>query len=85
MKNGKATGEDGIPVELLKSAGHVAETQLLDLFNTMLSTESVPKDRQCGVVCPILKKGHRTECKNHRGVVLLSHTGTIYNRLIDNA
>ena len=83
MKNGKATGEDGIPVELIKSAGCAAETRLLDLFNTVFSTERVPRDWQCGVVCPIFKKGERTECKNHRGVMLLSHTGNIYKRIIE--
>ena len=85
MKNGKATGEDGIPVELIKSAGRAAETRLLDLFNTVFSTERVPRDWQCGVVCPIFKKGERTECKNHRGVMLLSHTGKIYNRIIEKS
>ena len=63
MKNGKATGEDGIPVELIKSAGRAAETRLLDILNTVFSTERVPKDRQCEVVCPIFKKGERTDCK----------------------
>ena len=83
MKNGKATEEDGIPVELIKSAGRAAETRLLDLFNTVFCTKRVPKDWQCGVMCPKSKKGERTECKNHRGVMLLSHTGKIYNRIIE--
>ena len=83
MKNGKATGEDGIPVKLIKSAVRAAETRLLDLFNTVFSTERVPRDWQCGVVCAIFKKGERTECKNHKGVMLLSHTGKIYNRIIE--
>ena len=83
MKNGKATGEDGMPVELIKSAGRAAETRLSDLFNTVFSTKRVPRDWQYGVVCPIFKKEERTECKSHRGVRLLSHTGKIYNRIIE--
>lgn len=83
MKNGKATGEDGIPVEIIKSAGLVAKMQLVDLFNAVFRMEQVPEDWQRGVICPIFKKGERTECRNHRGVMLLSHIGKLYNRIIE--
>lgn len=83
MKTGKSTGEDGLPVEIIKAAGHTARKLLLDLCNTAFGKEIVPDDWQKGVVCPIYKKGERVRCDNHRGVMLLSHTGKIYNRIIE--
>ena len=76
-------GEDGIPVEIVKVAGQTAMTELLDLFNTAFRREGVPEDWQRGVICPIYTNGERTLCSNHRGVMLLSHKGKIYNRIIE--
>ena len=42
-----------------------------------------PTDRQKGVISPILKKGDKTVCDNHRGITLLSHAGKIYTRIVE--
>ena len=41
-------------------------------------------DWQRAVVCPIFKKGERTDCANYRGISLLSHIGKVYERVIEN-
>ena len=43
----------------------------------------VPTDWQKGVISPILKKGDKTVCDNHRGITLLSHAGKIYTRIVE--
>ena len=57
MKTGKSTGEDGLPVEIIKAPGHTARKHLLDLCNTAFKKEIIPNKWQRGVVCPIYKKG----------------------------
>ena len=46
----------------------------------------VPEDWRSGVIVPLYKgKGERTECKNYRGISLLSVVGKIYTGiLVDN-
>ena len=83
IKKGKAAGEDGIPVELIQAAGSVAVGLLLEIFNEAYKTERIPREWQEGLVCPILKKGDKTACENHRGVTLLSHALKIYTGIIE--
>ena len=85
MKNGKASGEDGLPVEILKAGGENTVEWLTRLFNTAYREEKVPEDWQQALICPIHKnKAARTECANYRGVSLLSHTGKLYERIIEH-
>ena len=83
MKNGKAPVDDGITFELLGAGGECIVQQLLKMFNITYRSESVPLDWQRGVTCPLFKKGDKTSCDNYRGIPLLSHTGKLYNRIIE--
>ena len=82
MKNGKSPGDDGLPVEVLKAGGATVANKLLKIFNAAYKAEMVPLDWQKGVISPILKKGDKTVCYNHRGITWLSHAGKIYNRIL---
>lgn len=42
MKNGKSTGGDQIPIELLKISDDSLEEKILNTFNDILSTEIIP-------------------------------------------
>ena len=83
MKNGKSPGDDGLPVEGLKAGGATAANKLLKIFKAAYKAEMVPLDWQKGVISPILKKGEKTVCDNHRGITLLSHAGKIYTRILE--
>ena len=75
MKTGKAVGPDGISVEVWKIAGQKATAWLQRLFNKMLTGEQMPREWRDSWVVPIYKrKGDTQECKNYRGIKLLSHT-----------
>ena len=67
MKDGKAPGDDGLPVEVLKAGGATVASKLLKIFNAVYK-EMVPLDWQKGVISPILKKGEKTVCNNNRGI-----------------
>ena len=73
MKNGQSPGDDGLPVELLKAGGATVANKLLKIFNIAYKAEMVPLDWQEGAISPILKKGDKTVCNNHKGITLLSH------------
>ena len=78
LKNGKAAGKDEITNEMIKeevigwwigSGGYV------------IWSESFvgPEDRRSAVIVLLYKdKGERTECKNYRGISLLSVVEKIY-------
>ena len=83
MKNGKSPEDEGLPVEVLKAGGATAANKLLKIFNAAYKAELVPSDWQKGVISPILKKGEKTVCNNHRGITLLSHAGKIYTRILE--
>ena len=83
MNNGKAPGDDGIPLELLGAGGECSVQQLLKMFNIAYRSESVPLDWQRGVICPLFKNGDKTSCDNYRGITLLFHAGKLYNRFIE--
>lgn len=83
MKNGKAAGEDGIVAELLKEMGAEGIRQLLNLLNKCWREGVIPVEWSRSTICPIYKKGDKTECGNYRGIALMSHTAKIYERILE--
>ena len=85
MKAGKAVGPDEIPVEVWKIVGETATTWLQGLFNKMLSGQRMLKEWRESWVVPIYKrKGDSQECKNYRGIKLLSHTMKVWESVVES-
>ena len=85
MKNGKAVGPDGIPIEAWKHLGELAVEFLTTQFNNILENEEMPEEWRKSVLVPIYKnKGETLECGNCRGIKLMSHTMKMWERVIDN-
>ena len=83
--SGKASGMDGIPAELFKSAGPVALEAFHSLITHIWEEEDVPKDfRDATVVSLFKNKGSRADCCNYRGISVLSFAGKILVRVILN-
>lgn len=78
MKAGKASEEDGFPVEIVQTEREVPAEWCLVVGNEAFKTEWVPAELQEGLIYPIFKKEDKTAYKNHRWVALLSHTGKFY-------
>lgn len=53
------------------------------IFNVAWCRGKVPTDYRRQFSVKYLKKGDRTECKNYRGIALLSHVGKIYERVLE--
>ena len=69
----KASGEDGIPVELFQILKDDAVKVLHSLCQQIWKTQQWPQDWKSSVLIPIPKKGNAKECSNYRTIVLISH------------
>ena len=75
FKNGKAAGKNEVTGEMIKGDG----LDLEGLCNMAFESSVVPEDWRCVVIVPLYKgKGEKSECKNYRGISLLSVVGKIY-------
>ena len=84
MKCGKAVGSDEIPVEVWKCLGQLGVVTLCKLFNRIMTTECIPSAWRNSILVPIFKeKGDVQECKNYRGIKLLTHTFKIWEKVVD--
>ena len=69
----KASGCDGIPVELFQILKGDAVKVLHSIFQQILKTQQWPPDWKRSVFIPIPKKGNPKECSNYRTIALISH------------
>lgn len=84
MKNGKAVGPDGIPVEVWKALGEGGVDILWDLFSKIFHQVKIPDSWRNSIMVPVYKgKGDIQDCSNYRGIKLISHTMKIYERTIE--
>ena len=85
MKGGKATGPDGIPVEVWRCLGDIAIVWLTKLFNCIFRSNKMPEEWRRSILVPIYKnKGDIQSCTNYRGIKLMSHTMKLWERVIEH-
>ena len=75
----KASGGDGIPVELFQILKDEAVKVLHSICQQIWKTQQWPQDWKRSVFIPIPKKGNAKECSNYHTVVLISHTSNAQN------
>ena len=73
----KATGGDGIPVELFQILKDNAVKVLHSICQQIWKTQQWPQDWKRSVFIPIPKKGNAKECSNYRTIVLISHASKV--------
>ena len=73
----KASGGDGIPVELFQILKNDAEKVLHSICPQIWKTQQWPQDWKRSVFIPILKKGNAKECSNYCTIALISHTSKV--------
>lgn len=84
MKNGKAPGEDGIAIELIKEGGEDLKKKIVEFFNKCWMEGVVPGRWGRVIVLPIYKgKGDTGDCGNYRGIALLDHIAKVYERILE--
>ena len=69
----KASGGDGIPVELFQILKDDAVKVLHSICQQIWKTQQWPQDWKRSVFIPIPKKGNAKECSNYRTIALISH------------
>ena len=70
----KASGGDGIPVELFQILKDAAVKVLHSICQQIWKTQQWPQDWKRSGFIPIPKKGNAKECSNYRTIVVFSHT-----------
>ncbi|GIY04458.1 DUF1758 domain-containing protein [Caerostris darwini] len=71
LKNHKAAGPDEIPSELIKYGGKKLTRIIYEIIILIWESETVPKEWNLGILCPVHKKGDALNCENYRGISLL--------------
>ncbi len=84
MKNGKATGHDGITNEQIKYGGKTLIEKLTNLFNEILLTGKTPEQWKKSDIILLFKKGDRHQISNYRPITLSPSLSKIYFKLIEN-
>ena len=69
----KASGGDGIPVELFQILKDNTVKVLHSICQQIWKTQQWPQDWKRSVSIPIPKKGNAKECSNYRTIALISH------------
>ena len=73
----KASGGDGIPVELFQILEHDAAKVLHSICQQIWKTQQWPQDWERSVFIPIPKKGNAKECSNYRTIALFPHANKV--------
>ena len=73
----KASGGDGIPVELFQILKDDAVKVLHSICQQIWKTQQWPQDWKRSVLIPVPKKGNAKECSNYHTIALISHTSEV--------
>ena len=77
----KASGGDGIPVELFHILKDDSVRVLHSIGQQIWKTQQWPQDCKRSVSIPIPKKGNVIECSNYHTITLISHASNVQNSL----
>ena len=78
----KASGGDGIPVELFQILKDDAVKVLHSICQQIWKTQQWPKDWKRSVFIPIRKKGNANECSNCCTIALISHASKVMLKIL---
>ena len=78
----KASGGDGIPVELIQILKDDAMKVLPSIRQQIWKTQQWPQDWKRSVFIPIPKKGNAKECSNYHTVALISHASKVMVKIL---
>ena len=78
----KASGGDGIPVELFQILKEDAVKVLHSICQQIWKTQQWPQDWKKSVFIPIPKKGNTKECSNYCTIALISHPSKVMFKIL---
>ena len=78
----KASGGDGIPVELFQILKDDAVKVLHSICQQIWKTQQWPQDWKRSLFIPISKKGNAKECSNYCTIVLILHASKVMLKIL---
>ena len=78
----KASGGDGIPVELFQILKDEAVTMLHSICQQIWKTQQWPQDWKRSVFIPIPKKGNAKECSNYHTITVISQARKVMLKIL---
>ena len=78
----KASGGDGIQVELFQILKDDAVSMLHSIFQQIWKIQQGPQDWKRSVFIPIPKKGNAKKCSNYCTIALISHTSKVMFKIL---
>ena len=78
----KASGGDGISVELFQILKDDAVKVLHSTCQQIWKTQQRPQDWKMSVFIPIPKKGNAKECSNYHTIALISHSSKVALKIL---
>ena len=78
----KASGDDGIQLELLQILKDDAVKVLQSVSQQIWKTQQWPQDWKRSVFIPIPKKGNAKECSNYCTIALISHASKVMLKIL---
>ena len=78
----KASGSDGIPVELFQILKDDAVKVLHSIYQQNWKTQQWPQDWKMSVFIPIPKKGNAKECSDYLTIALISYSSKVMLKIL---
>ena len=78
----KASGGDGIPVEIFQILKDDAVKVLYSICQQIWKTQQWPQDWKWSVFIPIQKKGNAKNVSNYHTIALISHTNKVMLKIL---
>ena len=78
----KASGDDGISVELFQTLKDDAVKVLHSMCQQIWKTQQWPQDWKRSVFIPIPKNGNAKECSNYQTIVFISHITKVILKIL---
>ena len=83
ISTNKASGGDGIPVELFQILKDDAVKVVYSICQQTWKTQQRPQDWKRSVFIPIPKKGNAKQCSNYCTIALISHTSKVMLKILE--
>ena len=80
----KASGGDGIPVELFQILKGDAVKVLHSICQKIWKTQQSPQDWKRSIFMPLPKKGNDKECSNYHTIALISHASKVMLKILQD-
>ena len=80
----KASGGDGIPVELFEIMEDDAGEVLHSICQQIWKTQQWPQDWKRSVFIPIPKRGNAKECSDYLTIALISHASKVMLKILQD-